>query len=375
MKIAVSTRFLIQGKLEGIGRFTFEIFQRIAQQHPEHQFYFLFDRKPDSSFIFSANVQPIVLYPPARHPLLWYWWYEVAVKRALDKIQADLFIAPDGFASLASPIPTLLVIHDLAFLHYPKMVSSSASIFYRYFTPKYCRHARQIIAVSRFTQKDIVEKYGIDIKKIQVVGNGVHAVFKPMPAAEKTKFKNQYTHGADYFIYVGSLHPRKNITGLLAAFEKCKAKIHKPCKLVIAGARGWMLKDLDAQIYQSPFKEDIIFTGHLENHELANWLSVAEALVYVSFFEGFGIPIAEAMACGVPVITSKSSSMPEVAGDAALIVNPYNIDEIAEAMLQLFGNKDLQNQCVQKGLKQVQQFNWNLSAEKFWAVAQLLLPQ
>lgn len=370
MKIAVNTRFLIKDKLEGIGRFTFEIFQRIVCQYPEHQFYFLFDRKPDPSFVFASNVTPVVLYPPARHPLLWYWWYEISVARAIQKIQAAIFISPDGFAVLSSKIPTLLVVHDIAFEHYPKMVSFAASNYYRYFTPKYCQHAQKIIAVSAFTKNDIATRYNIPSEKIHIVSNGVQAIFKPLTPIEKESFRAHNTDNNRYFIYIGSLHPRKNILGMLAAFEKFKLRTKSNMKLVLAGSRGWMLSEVDEYLKSSTCKNDFLFIGHLENEELARWLGAAEALVYVSFFEGFGIPIIEAMASGVPVITSNRSSMPEVAGRAALIVNPDKVEEISEAMFQICDNKKLNEQCIQNGFQQVATYNWDLSAHEFWNIVQ-----
>lgn len=366
MKIAVNTRFLLKGKLEGIGWFTFEILKRITEDHPEHEFYFLFDRPFDKSFVFSKNVKPIVLFPPARHPFLWYWWFEISVKNALNKIKPDVFVSTDGYLSLSTQVPTLLVIHDLAFEHYPEYVNKISSAYYKYFTPKFCRKAAHIATVSNYSKQDIIKQYQIDSAKITVTYNGANEKFKPTSEVHKIEVCNQFTKGKKYFVYAGSLHPRKNIARLFAAFEIFKAKTKSEMQLVLAGARGWMLKEIDDTYQAMKYKEEVIFTGHLETDDLIKVIAGSEAMVYVSVFEGFGIPIIEAMNCEVPVITSNITSMPEVAGNAALLVNPLNTQEIADAMIKIADNPFLKNELIAKGNIQKQHFNWNNTAEKIW---------
>jgi hypothetical protein len=138
MKIAVNTRFLLEGQLEGIGIYTQEIFRRVVKLLPQHEFYFLFDRKPAPEFIFADNVKAVIVSPQARHPLLWYWWFEHAVPAVLKKYQIDVFLSPDGYGSLSTDIPQVITIHDLAFEHYPEQVPFLVNQYYRYFVPKYC---------------------------------------------------------------------------------------------------------------------------------------------------------------------------------------------------------------------------------------------
>ena len=150
MKIAVNTRLLLKNKLEGIGWFTYESLKRIVLSHPEHDFYFIFDRKYDDEFVFAKNVTPIVVGPPARHPLLHFIWYEISIPRVLKRINPDVFISPDAFLSLSSKYPDLIVIHDLNFEHFPEYMPWLWRSYYRYFTPRYAKKAKRIATVSEF---------------------------------------------------------------------------------------------------------------------------------------------------------------------------------------------------------------------------------
>ena len=215
MNIAVNTRFLLKDKLEGIGWFTYQTLKRITANHPEHQFYFFFDRPYNEAFIFSSNVHPIVLFPPARHPFLWYWWFEWAIPKALKKVKADIFLSTDGYLSLSTNIKTILVIHDLAFEYFPSYINTLASKFYRYFTPKYAKKANKIITVSNYSKNDIASRYRIDKTKIDVVFNGSDSSYKPLSIEEQLKIKQQYTKGKNYFLFVGAIHPRKKYIAII----------------------------------------------------------------------------------------------------------------------------------------------------------------
>jgi glycosyltransferase involved in cell wall biosynthesis len=367
--IAVNTRFLLKGKLEGIGRFTCESLRLITQQHPEHRFIFLFDRPYSREFIFAPNVEAMLVPPPARHPFLWYAWFEYALPLALHRIKADLFLSPDGYCSLRSSVKTLMVVHDLAFEHYPEQVSGLVRRYYQHFVPRYCRRAQAIATVSEYTKSDICQLYGIDPNKIQAVYNGTNTEYRPLSSAEKQLIKAKYSQHCDYFLFVGAIHPRKNLANILRAFVQFKQQTQSNIKMLIAGRRAWQSQEAFAVYENMPFRDEVIFLGHLEVGELAAVTGAAFALVYASFFEGFGIPIVEAMTCQVPVITSDVSSMPEVAGNAALLVQPHDAHSIANAMLQLYNNEQLRQQLIKNGVVQCQQFGWQQTADKLWQIA------
>jgi hypothetical protein len=165
LKIAVNTRLLLHNKLEGIGWFTYEIFKRMAENHPEHTFYFLFDRAYHPSFVFSKNVIPVVVSPQARHPLLYKIWFDISLKRALKKIKPDVFISPDGYLSLTTDVPQINVIHDLNFEHYPNAMPAPSLKYYKKYFPLFAKKAKHIVTVSEYSKQDIVTTYTIDARK------------------------------------------------------------------------------------------------------------------------------------------------------------------------------------------------------------------
>lgn len=366
MKIVVNTRFLIHDQLEGIGVFSKNVLERITRSHPEHEFIFLFDRDFHSSFIFNNNVRGIKLFPPARHPFLWYLWFEYAVASFLQKEKPDLFISMDGYLPLKAKCKTALVIHDLSFEHYPKDIPWLASKYYRYYTPLFAKKANKILTVSEFSKKDISDKYQVNLNKIHVVYNGADDVFQPLSEIKKNQIREQLTQGAAYFIYVGSVHQRKNIPNLLRAFEKFKKETYCDAKLVIAGRSFWNDGNLDSILHSMNYRADVIFTGRISTEKLAEYLGAALALTYVSYFEGFGIPVLEAMNCDVPVITSNVSSMPEVAGNAALLVDPFSPDEISNAMNSVYTSCSLREELILRGRIQRDKFSWDKTAALFW---------
>ncbi|MCC6186850.1 MAG: glycosyltransferase family 4 protein [Chitinophagaceae bacterium] len=371
MKIAVNTRLLLSGRLEGIGWFTYQTLKRMVAQHPEHEFIFIFDRPYDESFVFGKNVTPVVVGPPARHPVLFYLWLDWSVAFVLRKYKADVFLSPDGFGTLNTKVPTCLVIHDLAFEHYPAHLKTSHSIYFRKFTPRFAHKAKRIVTVSEFSKKDIAERYKIEPNKIAVSNNAAHDEYVPLEWATKEKIKEQYTDGCEYFIFAGALHPRKNVVNLLKAFIRFKKRNGSNMKLVIVGRMAWNYKEVVEMKNDMPFKEDVVWMGYLDVVTLAQVMGAAYALVYASLFEGFGIPIIEAYKCGVPAIVSNTSSMPEVAGDAALIVDPTDYHDIADKMSMLFKDEVLRAKLSKNAIAQNQKYTWDNAANTLWANIEL----
>jgi len=366
MRIAVNTRFLLNDKLEGIGWFTYEVVRRLVQAHPEHEFIFLFDRPYDAQFIFGENVTPVVLFPPARHPVLWLWWFEWSVPRALKKYRADVFLSPDGYCSLRASTPTVMVTHDIAHVHLPMHIPARFRYYYDFFVPRYLRRAERIVTVSEFSKRDIAQHYKIANEKIAVACNGVREDFQPLSEAEKNAVKQQYADGQDYFFYVGAVHPRKNVHRLIRAFDAFKKRTQAPAKLLIGGRFAWQTGEVKAAYDAADCKDDIVFLGYIPDAELPRLMGAALALTYVSLFEGFGVPVLEALHGDVPVLTSNVSSLPEVAGDAGLLVNPLEVEAIASAMQQLYGNAALREKLIATGNIQRQKFSWERAAEIVW---------
>lgn len=357
---------LLHGKLEGIGWFTFENLKRIAVLHPEHEFYFIFDRPFHHDFIFSSNVKPIVIGPPARHPVLYFIWFEISIRYILKKIKADIFISPDGYLSLGTKVPSLAVFHDLNFEHYPADLPRAERFYYRTFFRKYAHKARRIATVSEFSKQDIVKQYKISPDKIDVVYNGANEMYAPVDIQTKSQTLQQVTNGRPYFFFVGALHPRKNLVNLFRAFDIYKKTDKLNTVLLIAGARKWWTGEI-AEVYESMTnKQDVVFAGRLETPDMLKVMGSAIALTYVSYFEGFGIPIIEAFRCGTPVITSNVTSMPEIAGEAALLVDPFSPVSIAEAMQRISTDQILRGQLIKAGNERAALFTWDKSAERLW---------
>ena len=367
MRIGVNTRLFVKGKMDGIAWFTYEIFKRIVTQHPEHEFVFFFDRTYNPEFVFAPNVKPVVVYPQARHPLLWFLFFEIGMKKALKKEKIDLFISPDGWACLGTDVKTINVIHDLNFEHNPLFVPFFTRKYYQYFFPRFAQKADRLITVSEFSKKDIAEHYHIDEEKISVVYNAASEDFFKVDEQTKKDTVQRLTGGVPYFVFVGSAHRRKNVTRIMYAFDKFREK-YADFKLVFAGSNKYWDQEIKTTYNQLKHKQEIVFTGYISTTEMNQVVSSAMAIVYPSLFEGFGVPIVEGFAANVPVITSNVTSMPEVAGEAALLVNPLSTNEIADAMEQIATDEQLRAKLIQLGKERKQTFSWDQSAPKFWNI-------
>lgn len=374
MRIAVNTRFLMSNKLEGMGWFTHETLKRWVEWHPEHEFIFIFDRPFSEEFIFADNVTGVQAFPPARHPLLFYCWYEWAIPSVLKKHKADVFVSPDGFLSLSTKVPTLMVLHDIAWKHFEKHVSYTTKKYYQYYVPKFVHAASRIATVSEYSKQDIADAFEVSTTKIDVVYNGSHHNYQPLSEEAQTKIRAEHSDGQAYFLYVGSIHPRKNVPNLLRAFDAFKKQTKSPLKLLFAGRVMWQGGPVGELLETLTSKADIVFLDYVPNDLLPKIVASAFALTYVSLFEGFGIPILEAMYCDVPSITSNCSSMPEVAGDAGLLVDPNSVDSICAQMVDLWESPSLRQSLVEKGRIQRQQFSWDLTAKRLWDSLEQIMP-
>jgi len=366
MIIAVNTRFLLPDYLEGYGNFIYETFRRITEHHPEHQFIFIFDRPFDEQFLTGKNVKGVVTGPPARHPLLWKFWYDVKIPAVLRKYKADVFVSCDGFCSLRTRVPQCLVLHDLAFLHYPLLIRKSHLLYYKRYTPEFISKAARIATVSDFSRQDIMKQYGTAASKIDVVYNGVKAVFQPLSPELKSVTKEKYTEGKEYFVYAGAIHPRKNLMKLLKAFSVFKKRQQTNMKLVLTGRLAWQYDSFIKSLQSYKYRNDVLLTGYVDEKELVSIIGSAYGLVYPSLFEGFGVPVLEAMRCDVPVITSAGSAMEEIAKDAALYADPESHTAIADQMMLLYKDENLRKELVQKGRKTAAAYSWDKTAGLLW---------
>lgn len=375
MKIAVNARFLLKDRLEGIGRFSHETLQLLVKAHPEHTFLLIFDRAYHPDFVYAENVVPVTAFPQARHPLLYYWWFEWSLPRIFNTHKPDVFLSPDGFLSLRTQVPSIPVIHDLAFEHYPQYVSRTGALYYRHFFPQFAAKASRIATVSEYTRSDLVAIYGCDPGKIDVVYNGVSGIFSPLDKEGQAATRATYAGNAPYFVFVGALQPRKNISNMLRAFDLFRKTTSSNIKLVIVGRKAWQTDQMEEIFSGMQFAEDVIFTGRLPDAELSKVMASALALVYVPFFEGFGLPVAEAFCCGIPVITSDNSSLPEVAGDAALFADPESVESIAAQFSEMAFNSGKRGYLLEKAKERSTVFTWQKTATRLWKTIEKTLEE
>jgi len=340
----------------------------MVRQHPEDEFLFFFDRPFDPRFVYGPNVTPLVLFPPARHPILWWLWFEQAVPRVLRKHRADVFFSPDSYLSLRSEVPTVMTCHDIVPLHQPESIPFATRKYYQHYLPKFLRRADHVLTVSEYVRQDIVQTVGLDPGKISVAYNGCRETFVPLQEVEKQKIRQQFSNGQEYFFYTGAIHPRKNIPRLIRAFDLFKQKTGAPVKLLLAGRLAWQTSDVTAALEQSRYRADIHLLGYVPEETLPKLMASAVALTYVSLSEGFGLPMLEAMHTDTPVLAANATCLPEIAGDAALLVDPMSENAMAQGLEKLWKDRVFGQNLVARGKVQRERFSWEVAAEKVYGV-------
>ena len=371
MRIAINARFLLPGKIEGIGRVSYELIKRFVREHPKDQFLLIFDRDTEDQYDFGPNVEKTILFPPARHPLLFILWFEISLFNCIKKWKADIFYSPDGFCCLRSKVPTVITCHDLAYLHYPKQISLIEKWYYQFFVPRFLAKAEATICVSKATKDDVIRHFPSVKEKTYSISNG--PTLRNYDIVLENTGHKPVTDGLPYFLYVGAIHPRKNIVNLIKAFSLFKTKYGCPHTLIITGRNAWQTQEVNKAFKESKFQSHINFTGYLSEYDLWSVLKGSDLFLYLSLFEGFGLPILEAFSAEIPVITSNRSSMPEVAGNAAILVDPMNLEMIADAMYEVVSDKNLKQELIKSGLEQLKKFNWDQSAQDYWKIFQTVI--
>ena len=269
---------------------------------------------------------------------------------------------------MKSSVPTLLVCHDLAYVHYPEHIREIHLKYYRKNFPRFHRRANHVVAVSEFTRQDVIKNYGLSQNEVSVGYNATPPGFRKLTATEIKEQKAKYTDGSPYFIYVGSLHPRKNLVRLIEAFDNFKSNTNNDHKLVLIGRFAWKNEELKDTYEKITHKSDIILTGSIHDgiHPI---VAASEGLFYVSLFEGFGIPILEGFSSHVPVVTSNVSSMPEVAGDCGIVIDPTDTSQIIGAMKMLAQGKYPESE-LKKAAKRAATFTWKNTADHIYSKLQ-----
>jgi glycosyltransferase involved in cell wall biosynthesis len=359
---------MLVNRLEGVGIVTDEVMGRIARSHPEDQLDYYFDRKYDQRFVHSTNVKPHTKHPVTRLPILIRYWLDHPVRKDVVKQKASVFFSPDGFIPLGMGIPKVSMVHDVAYLRYPEHLQPRIRSFYKKWMPRYLAYTDHIITVSEFSKSEIIAGYNIPADKISVVYNGITDAYKPVSEEQKKIARDRYTNGRPYFVYLGAIHPRKNILTLVKAFEQFKSSHNSDHQLVLAGRASWHTEEVFKAIAESKWKNSIHLPGYIATADATALVASAEAMIYPSLYEGFGLPLVEAMACGVPVICSNVSSLPEVAGNAALLFEPHDVEQLAHHMKSVADEESLRKELITLGHERSKFFSWDKAAEQVYEI-------
>lgn len=376
MRIAVNTRFLLSKGLTGFGVYTHEIMRRLVTAQPTDEFAFCFDRKFDPSFIYGDNVRGVCLYPPARHTILFHVWYQLRLKSFVKKWNADILFSPDSFMPLGLNTPSVITVHDVAYKRFPDMISRDQLRYYETFMPKYIDQATHIITVSEFSKREICQFYDVDPTKITVIYNGVSEEFTPMGNSEQQVVRQEYSDGCRYLLYVGAIHPRKNLATMIRSYDHFRERSSENVKLIIAGGQTWQTQDVKSALEASPNRSDIQLLGHVTPEELPRLVASATAMVYISLYEGFGLPVIESLACGIPAIVSSAEStsavLTEVGGQAVLQVDPNDIESVASGMLRIIEDAELHSELAGRAVDRAKLFNWDNAAARTYEVLKIM---
>jgi glycosyltransferase involved in cell wall biosynthesis len=317
---------------------------------------------PHQFRLYSREAPPVDAFPGAdlRVIPLPRLWTHIRLSWEMARHPPDVLFVPAHVLPIVRPHASLVTIHDLGYLHFPKAHPGLQRLYLDLSTRWSARAATRVLAVSEATKKDLVSHYDIRPDKIAVTPHGRDETLSPVrdPATIEA-VKAKYDIVGSYYLYLGTLQPRKNLSRIIDAF----ASLHSESSLILAGGRGWLYTDLESQVRRLGMEERVVFPGYIDDEDKAALLSGALAFVFPSLYEGFGLPVLESQACGCPVITSTTSSLPEVAGDAALLVDPQDTSAIATAMQRATMEPGLREALIQRGLDNIRRFSWDTSAK------------
>ena len=364
MRIGVDAR-LVYHQPAGISRYTGHLLQALAELDTTDEFTVFQHRKHKTPLIEASNFRRATLYSPVHHRLEQY-----ALALELYRFPLDLLHSTDFIPALHSPFKSVITVHDLAFLHYPHFLTAESAAYYGQIDKAVVR-ADHIIVPSEHTRQDLIGQMGVNADKVSVIYEAANPLFAPLPVeAMRREMAAKYGLPDTYILTVGTIEPRKNVIGLLQGFACLRQKfgLAMPAGLAIAGSRGWLYEETLEAVHNLKLDDSVFFLGRVPDGDLQKLYVGARCHIHVAYYEGFGLPPLEAMACGTPTIVSNVSSLPEVVGDAALLVNPRDEEEIAVAMHRLLTDDALHAELREKGLQRARTFSWDKAAQRTLAV-------
>ncbi|KAA3617965.1 MAG: glycosyltransferase family 1 protein [Calditrichaeota bacterium] len=355
MNIAIDARCL-EGNKTGVGRYLGNIIQNFpnSEKDTNLQLYCTVD----FSLTADVNLQKKIV---KGHPLLWKQFL-VPLHQLIDK--PDVFFVPSYSTPIFNPIPTVVTIHDLIFTKFPEWTDRKQRWRFKNIVTRSAKYASKIIAVSESTRKDIINLTDVKSEKVEVVYEGIDSKFEVLSKSRAIKLIKNLDIQSDFILYVGSMHPRRNLHRLLHAFKGILHKGMNNYKLMLCGLNLYTKSDVNNWIDELGLKDYVRILGYVTEEELLGLYNMATVFVYPSLYEGFGLPILESMACGTPVLTSNVSAIPEVAADAALLVDPYSIDELSSGLQSLLKSEKLRKEFIERGHARKQLFSWENTAKQ-----------
>lgn len=373
MKIGIDGRVLMDDRYSGVGEYVYNLVENLLALDKKNEYFLFYNSLKKSVNELPTFTGAQIVKKSIPNKLLNYGLFKLLDNPPIDKlmgIDLDLFLMPHiNFISLPetkTKTKNILTVHDVSFLQYPEFFSGKNNIWHRALAVKKLVHKfDKVVAISENTKRDLINICQLPAEKIEVIYSGVKEIYQP--AANKEVIKKDRLLPEKYILYLGTVEPRKNIHSLIRAYEIMR--ILRPdladIKLVIAGGRGWKSDHVYEAIEYSQFKNDIIITGYIPTEDKLALYQLATVFVFPSFYEGFGFPPLEAMASSVPVVMSYTASLPEVAGEAALLINPDDVSELAMGLIEAITNSDWRETAIKKGREQAEKFKWQKTAEKY----------
>lgn len=340
----------------GVGLYAYHLIQALVTIDTNNRYY-LYSAQPVELPDSMKSAATVV--SDTHHKITTPFWEQVQLPRLLTRDKIEVFHTPNYIAPIRTKIPSIITVHDLSVFLFPKMHPFYRRWRHQLLFPSSIKHAYKIITVSEQTKLDLNHLFPVTKGKTVTIYNGLPVWFY--------QEENAVTHNLElpepYILFVGTIEPRKNLQLMLKSFSQAKQQHQLPHKLVIIGGNGWGNNQIHTQLEQYGIQNEVIFTGHLEHDQLPPIYQHASLLVFPSIYEGFGFPPLEAMASGVPVIASNISSIPEVVGDAGILLNLDNPQIWAESIYTVLSNQQLQQELRLKGIDRAKQFSWEKTAK------------
>ncbi len=361
MNISIDGRAATLYRGTGIGNYTYQLINNFNQIDFLNNYTILTPKDSKLDLNLKNNFS---LANSLGNPNNNFWEY-IKTPNILEKDKYDIYHIPQNGIGICenSSCPSIITLHDIIPLKMPETVSDVFLKVFHNQLPTILKTTSSIITVSEFSKKDICEYLNYPKEKVYVTPLAAEDMYTPLDKSYcKMVLKKRYSIDTDFILYVGGFSPRKNILGLIEAFNLVKSKVKNPLKLVIVGRHGLSYETYKRRAIELNLESSIIFPGFIEINDMPYFYNASSMLVYPSFYEGFGLPVLEAMACATPVISSSLTSMPEVCADASILVNPSNIDDIASAILNIFNDKKLSSLLIHKGLIHSSKFSWKKTA-------------